>query len=144
MKGQTAVGQIIKMNGKEALVAFGDIQMNVKVNRLEHSAAPKREKRAAAFISVGSNDGLRDTVLNFSGEIDVRGMRGDECMKAISLFVDEALVTNASRVRILHGTGNGILRELVRHYLDTIPEVTDYRDENPQFGGSGITVVDFG
>lgn len=144
MKGQTAVGQIIKMNGKEALVAFGDVQMNVKVNRLERSAAPKREKRSVTFISAGSNDGLRDTVLNFSGEIDVRGMRGDECMKAISLFVDEALVTNASRVRILHGTGNGILREIVRHYLGTIPEVTDYHDENPQFGGSGITVVDFG
>ncbi len=144
MKGQTTVGQIIKMNGKEALVAFGDVQMNVKVNRLERSAAPKREKRSVMFISAGSNDGLRDTVLNFSGEIDVRGMRGDECMKAISLFVDEALVTNASRVRILHGTGNGILREIVRHYLGTIPEVTDYHDENPQFGGSGITVVDFG
>lgn len=144
MKGQTTVGQIIKMNGKEALVAFGDVQMNVKVNRLERSAAPKREKRSVTFISAGSNDGLRDTVLNFSGEIDVRGMRGDECMKAISLFVDEALVTNASRVRILHGTGNGILREIVRHYLGTIPEVTDYHDENPQFGGSGITVVDFG
>ncbi len=144
MKGQTAVGQIIKMNGKEALVAFGDVQMNVKVNKLERSAAPKREKRAVTFISEGSNDGIRATVLNFSGEIDVRGMRCDECMKAISLFVDEALVTNASRVRILHGTGNGVLRELVRRYIATIPEVTDYHDENPQFGGSGITVVDFG
>ena len=144
MKGQTAIGQIRKMNGREAQVAFGDVQMNVKTNKLEHSVAPKREIRATNFISAESQDGLRNTVLNFSGEIDVRGMRGDECLKAISLFIDEALVTNASRVRILHGTGNGILRELVRHYVGTIPEVTDYHDENPQFGGSGITVVDFG
>ena len=87
---------------------------------------------------------MRQRTLNFTGEIDVRGMRGDECMQEISLFIDDALVANASRIRILHGTGTGILRQLVRQYLNTIPEVKGFRDENPQFGGSGITVVDLG
>ena len=142
MKGQTTVGQILKISGKEALVAFGTIQSNVKLNRLEHASPPKPANRAATFVTVQTQDQIRATTLNFKGEIDVRGFRGDECIQAISLFIDEALVANASRIRILHGTGNGILRQLVRQYLNTVPDVTSYRDENPQFGGSGITVVD--
>lgn len=145
MKGQNTTGRIIKMNGnKEALVAFGTIQTNIKISRLEPSTAPKQEKRAATFVTTQTQDNMRERTLNFTGEIDVRGMRGDECMQELSLFIDDALVANVSRVRILHGTGTGVLRQLVRQYLNTIPDVTAYRDENPQFGGAGITVVDIG
>lgn len=145
MKGQNTIGRIIKMNGnKEALVAFGTIQTNIKIARLEPSTAPKQEKRAATFVTTQTQDNMRERTLNFTGEIDVRGMRGDECMQELSLFIDDALVANVSRVRILHGTGTGVLRQLVRQYLNTIPDVTAYRDENPQFGGAGITVVDIG
>ena len=142
MKGQTTIGRILKINGREALVAFGAIQTNVKLNRLEPSEAPKAENRTVNIVRSTTQDQIRETTLRFTGEIDVRGLRGDECMQTISLFIDDALVANASRVRILHGTGNGILRQLVRQYLNTIPDVTSYRDENPQFGGAGITVVD--
>ncbi|MCQ2112618.1 MAG: Smr/MutS family protein [Bacteroidaceae bacterium] len=143
LKGQTSIGQILRISGNEALVAFGTIQTNQKLVKLEPSAAPKVEKRAATFVTSQTQDNIRQTTLNFTGEIDVRGMRADECLQEISLFVDDALVANVSRVRILHGTGNGILRQLIRQYLNTIPEVTAYRDELPQFGGSGITIVDF-
>lgn len=143
MKGQTTIGRIQKLSGKEAQVAFGNVQINVRLNRLEHCDAPKAQQRDVAFVTSNTQDSIRNTTLNFTGQIDVRGMRGDECMQAISLFIDDALVTNASRVRILHGTGNGILRQIVRQYLSTIPEVRDFHDESPQFGGSGITVVDF-
>ena len=143
MKGQTSVGQIIKINGKnEALVAFGAIQTNVKLSSLEPSKAPKVEKRAATFVTSQTQDEIRKRSLNFKSEIDVRGMRADECMIEISHFIDDAVVANVRRVRILHGTGSGILRQFIRQYLSTIPEVTSFKDENPQFGGSGITVVD--
>ena len=49
---------------------------------------------------------------------------------------------NASRVRILHGTGNGILRRFIREYLDTVPAVRHYADEDVRLGGAGITVVE--
>lgn len=144
LKGQTSVGKIMKINGSEALVAFGSIQTNLKLSKLEPSAPPKVEKRTATFITTQTQDDIRRRTLNFSGEIDVRGMRGDECLQEISLFVDDALVANVSHLRILHGTGNGILRQLIRNYLNTIPEITAYRDELPQYGGSGITVVEIG
>ena len=69
-------------------------------------------------------------------------MRGDEALNAVTYFIDDAILVGVSRVRILHGTGTGILRQLIRQYLSTVPAVTNYRDEHVQFGGAGITVVD--
>ena len=72
---------------------------------------------------------------------DVR-LRGDEAVQAVTYFIDDAIQVGMDRVRILHGTGNGILRTLIRQYLETVPGVKNYRDEHVQFGGAGITVVD--
>jgi DNA mismatch repair protein MutS2 len=69
-------------------------------------------------------------------------MRGDEAINAVTYFIDDAILVGMSRVRILHGTGSGILRQLIRQYLHTVPNVTSCRDEHVQFGGAGITVVD--
>ena len=74
----------------------------------------------------------------------MRGMRGDEALNAVTYFIDDAILVGMSRVRILHGTGSGILRQLIRQYLATVPNVTAFRDEHVQFGGAGITVVDIG
>ena len=69
-------------------------------------------------------------------------MRGDEAINAVMYFIDDAILVGMSRVRILHGTGTGILRTLIRDYLATVPNVAGFRDEHVQFGGAGITVVD--
>ena len=86
---------------------------------------------------------MRETSLNFRQEIDVRGMRGDEALNAIQLYIDDAIQVGADRVRILHGTGTGALRQIIRQYLRTVPAVRNARDEHVQFGGAGITVVEF-
>ena len=142
MKGQTVTGQIVKVNGSEAQVVFGSIQTNIKLENLEPATKPKPTKRADTFVSRETQDNIRETSLNFKTEIDVRGMRADEALQAVTYFVDDALVASASRITILHGTGNGILRTLIRQYLATIPAVADYHDELPHLGGTGITVVD--
>ena len=69
-------------------------------------------------------------------------MRGEEAVTAVTYFIDDAIIIGMPRVRILHGTGNGILRQLIRDYLATVPNVSGFRDEHVQFGGAGITVVD--
>jgi DNA mismatch repair protein MutS2 len=81
---------------------------------------------------------------NFRQEIDVRGLRGDEALLEVQHFIDDAILIGSHTVRILHGKGNGILRELIRNYLNALPNVIGCRDEHIQFGGSGITVVDLG
>ena len=80
----------------------------------------------------------------FQQDLDVRGMRGDEAVQAVQYFIDDAILMSVSRVRILHGKGNGILRQLIRQYLSSEPNVIHYADEHIQFGGAGITVVDLG
>ena len=153
IKGLTSVGVIDSIDGGKAVVIFGGMKTKMRADRLEHAEKPKtsttkaeeRNQNIAGSYGVVSRD-TRNVIdnrkLNFKQDIDVRGMRGDEAINAITYFIDDAILVGVSRVRILHGTGTGILRQLIRQYLATIPNVTHYRDEHVQFGGSGITVVD--
>jgi DNA mismatch repair protein MutS2 len=85
---------------------------------------------------------MRERKLNFKQEIDLRGMRGDEALQVVTYYIDDAILTGVSPVRILHGTGTGALRQLIRDYLHSLPGIRSYHDEHVQFGGAGITVVE--
>lgn len=145
IKGQTSIGQVMEINGKNVTIAFGSIKTTVKLDRLERSnTALKPEGMAkSTFVSSQTHDQMYEKKLNFKQDIDVRGMRGDEALQAVMYFIDDAILIGMHRVRILHGTGTGILRTLIRQYLSTTSGVSHYADEHIQMGGSGITVVDF-
>lgn len=144
IKGQKTVGKIAEISGKKAIVVFGNIKTSVELGRLERTTEPeKKGPMAATFVSKQTQDDIYEKKLNFKQDIDVRGMRGDEAIQAVTYFIDDAILLGVNRVRILHGTGTGILRSLIRQYLQTISGVAHFADENVQFGGSGITVVDF-
>ncbi len=143
LKNQQTIGNVLKINNEnEVLVAFGAIQMNVKIKNLVISEKPKDKKRAFTFISRETQENIRETTLNFHPEIDVRGMRSDEALQAIKYYIDDAIVASVKRIRILHGTGSGILRTLIRQYLSSLDDVISIRDEHPEFGGAGITIVE--
>ena len=145
LNGQTQVGEVISVNKNDITVAFGQITSIVKANRLEPAEAVKvQDVRTATYVSKQTHDDIYNRKLAFKPDIDVRGMRGDEAIQTVMHFIDDATLIGMSRVRILHGTGNGILRNLIRQYLHTVPAVKDYHDEHIQFGGHGITVVDIG
>lgn len=144
IKGQQTTGQVIDLTTKSATVMFGAMKTNVKIEKLEHASAPERSTelgRGTSFVSVQTQDAMHEKRLHFRQEIDVRGMRGDEAIQTVMYFIDDAVQVGANTVRILHGTGNGILRTLIREYLATASGVADYRDEHIQLGGAGITVV---
>ena len=145
IKGTTSVGKIESIQGKNATVIFGDLRSTTSLKKLEHATAPKREE-PRPFMTVGrqTRETIDEKKINFKQDLDVRGMRGDEALNAVMYFIDDATLVGMSRVRILHGTGTGILRQLIRQYLATVPAVTSYKDEHVQFGGAGITVVDLG
>ena len=153
IKGLTSVGEIESVNGKMAVVIFGGMKTKMRLERLEHAEKTQTKQTKAeernshiagsyATVSRDTRDVIDNRKLNFKQDIDVRGMRGEEAINAITYFIDDAILVGVSRVRILHGTGTGILRQLIRQYLATIPNVSHYRDEHVQFGGAGITVVD--
>lgn len=143
IKGLSSVGKIESLDGKMATVIFGDMRTKMRAERLEHAEAPKKEE-PRAYVTVGrqTRETMDEHKLNFKQDIDVRGMRGDEALTAVTYFIDDAILVGVKRVRILHGTGTGILRQLIRQYLATRPDVESYRDEHVQFGGAGITVVE--
>ena len=123
-------------------MAFGLLKTTVPLGRLKATLArPKSGAGQASFVSNATLDSQRRRQLDFKQEIDVRGMRADEALQAVTYFIDDALQFNASRVRILHGTGTGALRQTIRQYLATVTGVKDFHDEDVRFGGAGITVV---
>ena len=146
LDGSGTVGTIAEISGKNATVVFGSLKMNVKLDRLRRTirkAESGAVKGGVSYISGNTSDSSRERQLSFSNEIDVRGMRADEAVQAVMYYIDDAIQFNVGRVRILHGTGTGALRQYIRRYLDTVQGVKNYHDEDVRFGGPGITVVEF-
>ncbi len=143
LKGQTVVGEIEALSASAAIVRFGMVKSSISFDRLEHAKRPvvDRAKQTATFISKETRDAMYEKKLQFKPDIDLRGMRGDEALRAVTSFIDDAIQLEYPRVRILHGTGTGALRTLIRQYLGTVAGVRSFADEHVQFGGSGITVV---
>ena len=138
------VGTVISLEGKRAEVAFGNLRTKVDLDKLIPTKSVKENKAGGSILtiqSIGEGDS-RKRHLNFQNEIDIRGFRADEAMQALTYFLDDALQFNIGRVRILHGTGHGILRTLIREQLKSNPNVKAYHDEDVRFGGAGITVVE--
>lgn len=147
IKGQTTTGVLETIKGKKGTVLFGAIRTTLPLDMLESASAPK-EKAAQTvatntYISRQTLNQMHQTQLNFSPEIDIRGMRGEEALQTITRYIDDAILVGAARVRILHGTGSGYLRQIIRQYLNTVSQVQRAHDEHVQFGGAGITVVEF-
>ena len=144
LKGQASAGVVMELQGKQAVVAFGMLKSTVKLEQLEKVSKGqiKKETPKSTFISARTADDMHEKKIHFKQEIDIRGMRGDEALQAVTYFIDDAIQVGASKVRILHGTGTGALRQLVREYLRTVPGVRHFEDEHVQFGGAGITVVE--
>ena len=145
--GLTSVGTVQQINDNNAVVIFGDIRTKMRINRLER--APKEQVKETLRDRLGGvkvNNITRTTIdehrKDFKQELDVRGMRGDDALLAVQHYIDDAVLMDVDQVRILHGKGNGILRQLIRQYLSTVPNVANYCDEHVQFGGAGITVVE--
>ena len=163
LKGLRSQGVVEQINGKTVTVAVGGMRTKVPVSRLEivnvqndatvsadsDSGQQKskldeiKEGLQVYNISHMTQDTIDEHRKGFNPELDVRGMRGDEALQAVRYFIDDAILMGVQRVRILHGKGNGILRQLIRQYLSAEPNVTDYHDEDVRFGGAGITVADF-
>ena len=142
MAGQEMVGIVREIKGKRATVAFGQILTTVDralltvVSNNEYREAT-RPQTARTVVSVD----ISARKLRFRDRIDVRGMRASEALEAVQDLVDDALMVGVGSVTILHGKGTGALKEEIRRYLRTVPEVTSAVDEHADRGGAGITIV---
>ncbi len=143
LKGQDMPGEVIKRRGNQAVVNFGQVSTKVDVSKLEKTTPEVYEKMNSPVDS--TNDyadwDISERKLYFKPEIDVRGKRAEEALHEVSELIDEAVMVEVDRIRILHGKGDGILRQVIREYLQTVDVVQSFHDEHVQLGGAGITVV---
>ncbi len=138
--GQETVGQIAAIKGKDAELKMGALTSFVKLNRLEkvNKKAFKNQGQAQSY----SGFDYTTKRAEFSAKIDLRGKRAEEVIPLLDAWLDEAILLDAKELQILHGKGNGILRQITRNHLGTYKEVSTYRDEHVDQGGAGITVVE--
>ncbi|GAB4348876.1 MAG: endonuclease MutS2 [Flammeovirgaceae bacterium] len=144
LKDTETIGEVISLKGKEAVVLIGEIKTTVKMNRLQKVS--RKELRAnmpkkTLTPSVSTNEAFREKLMDFSPELDIRGKRAEEVFPILDDFMDNAIMLNQTYLRILHGKGDGILRELVRTHLRKYKEVKSLQDEHADRGGAGYTVV---
>ncbi|WP_305155610.1 endonuclease MutS2 [uncultured Alistipes sp.] len=142
MLGQEMVGEVRAVKGKKAQVAFGQILTTVdKALLTVVSNNEYREATRPTTVRTVVSADISARKLAFRDHIDVRGMRSIEALDAVQQFIDDALMVGVSSVTILHGKGTGALKEEIRRYLRTVPEVESAVDEHADRGGAGITVV---
>jgi len=130
------VGTVVELRNNRALVAFGELKTTVKTKELV--VVEKQEKKERAMVHF---DTLTAAV-EFSSNIDVRGMRREEALSEVERLLDKGIMASAARLTIIHGRGDGILRRSIRQYLRKSKFVVSVGDEEPQYGGDGISIVE--
>jgi DNA mismatch repair protein MutS2 len=139
---QETIGEVLDVNGSSIMVAFGNMITTVREVRLMKVGEEELGKQVASSTKSSFGYNLSERKLNFKPDIDIRGKRADEAIEIVKKLVDEAVMVSVHDLRILHGKGNGILRQVIRDYLHTIDLVKSCRDEHVERGGAGITVVE--
>ena len=144
IKDRETVGQIIKIKGPQAEIAIGDLKSNIKLTRLEKISAKDYKRATGTTVSgtsrlIGSD--FNEKLKNFSSLLDLRGRRAEEVLSILNTYLDEALLLGKNEVRILHGKGDGILRNVIRNYLNNVDFIAHVRDEDVEKGGAGISVI---
>jgi DNA mismatch repair protein MutS2 len=143
MKDTMAAGEIVEIRDDMAKVETGNLRFFVPLDRVDKiSRSELKKSQRSANVATPLNSGIDQKKIRFSPEIDIRGVRGEEAINRVRELIDNALIVQHKNLRILHGKGNGILRQLIRQYLATVDVVKSFRDEQLELGGSGITVVE--
>ena len=142
IKGQEALARVTGINGKDAEILLGELKSNVRLNRLEKVS--RKEYRSSQRESTKSLKGvdLNERMAEFSFNLDIRGKRGEEALVAVDNLLDDAILLGYPQLRIVHGKGDGILRNLVRNHLKQYKQVARMYDEHADRGGQGVTIIE--
>lgn len=145
ISGQTAVGEVLAIKGKDAEIRIGDLKSTIKINRLEKVSKKTYreatgEKKTKSSVGTSGFD-MNERMMNFSFNLDLRGKRGEEALVVVDQFLNNAVMLGYDEIRIIHGKGDGILRTLVRNHLRSYPQVGSMQDDHADRGAAGVTVV---
>jgi DNA mismatch repair protein MutS2 len=140
LKDSGAIAEVMAIKKNEAEISIGDLKSNVKLNRLEKISLgemKKEKKSLARRIGFDTNAKMMD----FSPNLDIRGKRAEEIISLVQNFVDDGFMLGLTDLRIVHGKGDGILRDVTRNLLRSMSSVAKLEDEHADRGGAGVTLV---
>lgn len=146
VKDNGMVGEVTRVSSKSITIAIGNITSNLSPTRVERISSNEFKTAVKDIIAPPMRKidaGIQERKLNFRTEIDIRGMRLADALDIVTGYIDDAIMLNVNSVRIIHGKGTGVLRDEIQKYLRTMPGVTSAKDEQIQYGGTGVTVVTF-
>jgi DNA mismatch repair protein MutS2 len=135
-----AIAQVLALKKMEAEISIGDLKSNVKINRLQKVSLSEVKKEKKSFAKRSGFDS-NSKMLEYSPNLDIRGMRGEEILPLVQSFVDDGYMLGLKDLRIVHGKGNGILKEITRNLLRNMNPVAKMEDEHADRGGAGVTLV---
>ncbi len=142
--GGETYGQVVEIKGKKAVVESNSMRMTIPLDRLQATAKQKiptaRKATGQSFASI--YDDINERRKQFNPTLDLRGQRAEEALEQLRRFLDTAILLSEHEVRILHGKGYGILKQLIREQLQATREVRSFHPERLELGGEGITVVE--
>ncbi len=145
VKDTDIIGELVSIEGTDAYLDVNDVRLKTSASKLVIPA--KMPSRRTSVRSGRSGTGLMEDInlkaVNFNLSIDLRGKRVDEALSLLGKYIDDATMLSIKEVSILHGKGDGILRPIIREYLQTIQEIEQFNDAPVEYGGAGITKVYF-
>lgn len=142
MTGQDTVGVVQKIKGKQVEVLFGSLKSIVSVDKLEKAESSQKQQQHQKRVRKFGVD-INSKMASFTHELSLLGMRADEALGKVESYLDEALLVGADEVRVVHGKGHGVLREIVRNYAKDHPSVSNISNEHADRGGDGISIISF-
>ena len=140
LKDNGAIGEVIAIKNKDVELLIGDLKSNVKLSRLE-KISKAEVKRESKYSERRGTYQSTEKMMDYSPNLDLRGKRGEEVLPLIQTFIDEGFMLGVKNLRIVHGKGDGILREVSRNLLRSMPQVGKLEDEHADRGGAGVTLV---
>ncbi|MFY0652090.1 MAG: endonuclease MutS2 [Cyclobacteriaceae bacterium] len=142
LKDSETVAEVLSIKKNNVEVAIGSIKSRMSVSDVTKISNTQIKKMANERVRQMSGIDVNAKLTSFSPNLDIRGVRAEEAIGKVEAFVDEALLLGFDEIKILHGKGHGVLREIVRNTLRENHRVGSTKDEHVEFGGSGITVVE--
>jgi len=145
VKNTDIVGEVLLIDGKDAFLNVNDVRLQTSLSKLLKTTKKLQKKSSFRAKSAHNNimNDINEKASRFNLSIDLRGERAESALSALGRYIDDAILLSVSEVSILHGKGDGILRNLVREYLKTVKEINQFADAPVEFGGAGITKVYF-
>lgn len=146
LKNQNATGKIIEVREHEILLEVGQMILHVQPDKLVASREPSNKSHTelhSTFRRQSVYQDMHDRSANFKLSIDIRGKKAEEAIEIIRKHIDDAIFLNIPEITIIHGKGDGVLRQVIREYLKGIKEVDNLSEGHPDRGGAGLTMVSF-